>query len=79
MNDVFHGAFAGALEVFENRAGIRCEHWLVFVHILDFHRNEVADSVGRFGSGDHSGHELANQIIVRHLAENKNKFLNPCR
>ena len=79
MNDVFHGAFAGALEVFENRAGISCEHWLDIVHILDFHRDKVAHSMRRFGSGDHAGHELANQIIVGHLAKNHNylkyKFL----
>ena len=76
MNDVFHGAFAGALEVLQNRVRISREHWLVFVHILDFHRDEVADAVGSFGSVDHAGHKLANQIVVRHLAESHNYFFN---
>ena len=67
MNDVFHGAFAGALEVLQNWTSISCEHWLVFMHVLDFHRDKVTDAVGSFGGGDHAGHELANQIIVRHL------------
>ena len=76
MNNVLHSAFAGSLEVLENRVGVSCEHWLVFMHVFNFHSEEVADAVGSFGSVDHAGHELANQIIVSHLTEKMINFSN---